>query len=78
EVMTATTTRADHLAWCKERALAYLADGDASQAWASMCSDLRKHPATAAHEGIVLGMRLLVAGHLDGPDAMRRHIEGFN
>lgn len=36
-------TRAEHLAWAKERALAYLEAGDISEAVASMFSDMQKH-----------------------------------
>lgn len=38
-----TTTRADHLAWCKQRALQYVDAGDLTGAYASMTSDLGKH-----------------------------------
>ncbi len=77
--MTETTeTRADHLAWCKAMALQYVDAGDISNAYASMTSDLSKHPGTADHSAITLGMFLLMNGHLSTPDAMRRFIEGFN
>jgi hypothetical protein len=36
-------TREEHLAWCKQRALELLADGDRAGAVASMISDLQKH-----------------------------------
>jgi hypothetical protein len=39
-------TRAEHLAWCKERALEYVARGELLDALASMTSDLGKHPET--------------------------------
>ena len=41
-----TETRAEHLAWCKERALEYVDRGDLAGAVASMMSDLQKHPET--------------------------------
>jgi len=72
------TTRADHLEWCKQRALAYVDAGDCSQAWASMVSDLGKHEETAGHVAIRLGTLLLVGGNLSQPDKMREFIEGFN
>lgn len=75
---TTTTTRADHLAWCKERALTYVELGDLSQAYASMASDLGKHPKTEGHVAIQLGMMMLMGGLLSTPDQMRRFIEGFN
>lgn len=71
-------SRADHLVWCKERALEYVDAGDLQQAFASIASDLNKHPETADHPGVKLGMMLLMSGHLSTPDAMRDHIEGYN
>ena len=35
-----TTTRAEHMEWCKLRARQYLDAGDGQQAFASMMSDL--------------------------------------
>ena len=70
--------RADHLAWCKKRALGYVDAGDLPQAFASMGSDLGKHLGTANHSAIQLGAMLLFAGHLDTPEKMRKFIEGFN
>lgn len=71
-------TRAEHLAWCKARALEYVAAGDNEQAFASMASDLNKHPATEGHSAIQLGMMLMMGGHLSTPDKMRDFINGFN
>ena len=71
-------SRAEHLAWCKRRALEYCDMGDVNQAFASMASDLGKHPKTANHAAIELGMMLLLSGHLSSPNEMRRFIEGFN
>ncbi len=69
-----TMTRAEHLAWCKRRALEYLPD-DPDQAFASMASDLSKHDETRGHAAMKLGMMLLVSGNM--PD-MRTFIEGVN
>lgn len=68
------TTRAEHLAWCKRRALAYLPH-DPQQAFASMASDLGKHDGTCGHAGLEFGMMLLMSGKLTD---MRNFIEGFN
>lgn len=38
--------REQHLAWCKERALAYVDRGDLVNALASFTSDMSKHPET--------------------------------
>jgi hypothetical protein len=71
-------TRAEHLAWCKQRALEYIDNGDVSNAWASMASDLTKHPETENHAAIQLGMMMLMSGHLNSAPEMRKFIEGFN
>jgi hypothetical protein len=71
-------TRAEHLAWCKQRALEYVDRGDTQQAFASMASNLGKHPETAGHSALQLGMMLLMGGHLNSPQKMREFIEGFN
>ncbi len=71
-------TRAEHLAWCKQRALEYVDAGDVNQAFASMVSDLGKHPETANHSAIQLGMMMLMAGHLSDAQKMRLFIEDFN
>ena len=68
--------RAEHIAWCKERALAYLPD-EPEQALASMLSDLSKHAETASTAMAELTMMLMVGGLLGDADAVRRHIEGF-
>ena len=69
--------RAEHLAWAKQRALEYLDRGDLQQAVASMGMDLEQHP---DFTGPVYGM--LTFGGLiairEGPDAVRRWIEGFH
>lgn len=70
--------RAAHLAWCKKRALEYVDNGDVQNAFASMASDMGKHPETQGHAAIELGMMQLMAGMLQSPDEMRRFINGFN
>ena len=71
-------TRAEHLAWCKERALAYVDQGDVQNAFASFVSDLRKHPETENHAGIELGMMEMLIGSLRTPSQMRDFITGCN
>ncbi len=71
-------TRAEHLEWCKQRALEYVERGDWRQAFTSLTSDLGKHPETANHAGIKLGFGLLIGGHLRGAAEMREFINGFN
>ncbi len=67
-------TRAEHIAWCKLRALEYLPD-DPIGAFTSMASDLNKHEGTRGHIGIELGMMMLMTNNLG---EMREFIEGFN
>ncbi len=72
--------RQEHLDWCKQRAIAYVDMGDMHNAFASMASDLSKHPETKNAQTIIntLGMTLLLGGHLKTPDQMRAFINGFN
>ena len=71
-------TRQEHLDWCKQRALEYVDRGETANAYASMASDLTKHPETENHVAIQLGMMLLIGGHLNSPAKMRKFINGFN
>ena len=73
-----TGSRAQHLQWCKNRALEYVDRGDLDQAWASMCSDLDKHPETKDHSAMRFGMVLVMIGQLSTPQKMREFILGFN
>lgn len=73
------TTRTEHLAWCKQRAMEYVKTGDYASAVTSMLSDLSKHPETeAAADGILaqLGMFELMKGPT--ASSITRYIEGFN
>lgn len=71
------TTRDEHLAWCKERAIEILAGGDQAGAVASMISDLGKW------EEPLYGpetMRTLAAAGMlfcQTPQQVRHWIEGF-
>lgn len=76
---TKQPTRAEHLQWCKDRALELVDAGDLQQAFASMCSDLMKHPQTAHHQATnAFGMELMMIGALDTPEEMRKWINGYN
>jgi hypothetical protein len=70
-------TRAEHLAWAKTRALAYLPN-DIPGALASMLSDMRKHEETEHHADLELTGMLMMAGMLESVEQVRKHIEGFN
>ena len=71
-------TRQQHLEWCKKRAHEYLANGDIQNAYASMASDLNKHPETEGHPAVQLGMMLMMSGKLSSPTEMGKFIDGFN
>lgn len=68
-------TRAEHLAWCKQRALEYADRGDITNAIASMLSDLRKHPETERSADLLIAM---TAFTVRTPEEARHWIEGFN
>lgn len=70
-------TRAEHLAWCKDRALMYLDSGDITQAMASFASDLNKHSETAGHPAPELMLMHAMSGLLDAKSC-RDLIEGAN
>lgn len=69
-------TRAEHLKWCKERALEYVKRNDGTQAVASMLSDLRKHPET--ERSVEIGAMLMLGVRMNDMDSVRSFIEGFN
>jgi hypothetical protein len=76
-------TRAEHMAWCKQRAWQefdyYLKEegfeAAAQNAKVSMLSDLGKHPETADSQKTAAMLLLLP---VRSRDDMKRFIEGFN
>lgn len=74
-----TTSRAEHLQWCKGRAKAFL-PGDPGQAFASMMSDLSKHEELSSHCGIEMGTMLMATtpGWTKDASAIGEFIDGFN
>ena len=70
-------TRTEHIEWCKDRALEYTDVGEPTEAFASVMSDLRKHPETNSHTAIELGMILMMGGHLSTTAQMRDFIKGL-
>ena len=71
-------TREEHVAWCKQRANEYIERGEPVEAFTSMASDLGKHPETAEHPGLEIGMMMLVSGLMKTPGQVREFINGFN
>lgn len=71
-------TRAEHLAWCKARAVEMLDSGDIAGAAASMISDLNKHT-EPLYDQITLTTLTMDAMLFRRTAAdMRNWIEGFN
>jgi hypothetical protein len=70
--------RAEHLQWCKDRALEYTKAGDITQAFASFTSDMSKHPETANHPALQMGSMMLFGGHMDSVAETEKWINGFN
>lgn len=74
-------TRAEHLQWCKDRAMEYVTHGDLVNAVTSMASDLTKHPETKDSTTGAMGMLFLLATQqaMAGDAAgVKRYIQGFN
>lgn len=71
-------TERNHMERCKERALEILKSGDIPGAYASIVSDLRNDPSTENHPAIMLGMELMMGGHLSEPEQMEKFINDFN
>lgn len=78
--MGSNVTRQEHLEWCKKRAIEYIDAGNVSEALSSFASDVTKHPETEAIRDTIanLGIPLLMAGAINTPQAMRKHINGYN
>lgn len=72
------SSRAEHLKFCKDRAIKELETGTPNDAWSSMLSDMTKHEETATHPAIELGMMLSMTGHLSTAKQVREFILGFN
>jgi hypothetical protein len=70
--------RAEHLQWCKDRAMEYANRGELTEAVASITSDLTKHPETDGHAGIQMGVMLRFGGLLNTPHEVEKFINGFN
>lgn len=78
ETTTHQPTRAEHLQWCKDRALEYIRAGDVRQGLTSMLSDMRKHPETQDHGALQLQVMLQFSGHLNSQEEAEKFINGYN
>ena len=73
-------TRQQHLQWCKDRAMQYVARGHLVDAVTSMMSDLDKHPETTSTGKALAMLGMMAAQQAQAGDrsAVVRYIEGFN
>lgn len=74
------TTRAEHLQFCKDRAMEYVKKGDLLNAVTSMMSDLEKHPETSTKEAalVILGLLAMQEAQQGDRAGVIRYIQGFN
>lgn len=68
------TDRAEHVRWCKQRAMELLNAGDHQQAVTSMLSDLGKHSETA---GMLEWAGMMGLMSMQSSQEAKRFIEGF-
>jgi hypothetical protein len=70
---------AEHLSWCKARALEYLDTGDLMGAVGSMTSDLQKHSAWSDLRSVGPLFLIGAMNEANGDaHAVRRWVEGWN
>jgi hypothetical protein len=75
----AVTTRQLYLSWCRDRALAILATGDARGAIASMLSDLEQWKGDKLYDAAELEMRRAEAIFFTStPEEIRHWIDDFS
>ena len=67
-------TRAEHLQWAKDRALAYLPQNP-TEALTSFLSDMRKHEETADHPMLPMTAMLMLSGSMED---VGKHIRDYN
>lgn len=70
-------TRAEHLDWCKQRALAHLPENP-SEALVSMLDGLSEHPETKDHPNIQDVAALVLADGLSTAHEVEEFIKDFN
>jgi len=70
--------RAEHLQWCKDRAIEYIENGDIQEGITSMMSDMNKHPETRSDTLNSLSLMMLTSGQLHSMHKAREFINGFN
>lgn len=69
-------TRAEHLAWAKQRAMECVDRGEMLDAIASIPSDLGKHEET--ERSVAMGAMIAITVNRRDSDSVRRFIDGFN
>jgi hypothetical protein len=71
-------TRAEHLQWCKDRALEYVEMGALEMAILSMQSDIRKHPETTLTHPIEVALLRMLFSQPRTAENVRHWIQSFN
>ena len=71
------TTRAEHMKWCKKRALQYAEAGDLQNAVASMGSDLTKHEDTNNSANMMLVLYATSLARNNDRHGVIKWINGF-
>ena len=72
-------SRAEHLQWCKDRAIEILDNGgNVQDAYTSFISDMGKHLETMNHPAIEMGFMMLVSGFNQTSNEMKKFINDFN
>jgi hypothetical protein len=71
-------TRAEHLQWCKDRALEYVELGDLETAILSMQSDIKKHPETTLEQSIEVALLQILFSQPRTAANVRHWIQSFN
>lgn len=66
----------EHLAWCKQRALAHVDKGDLEEAVLSMAIDIQTHPENRMDERTLDALVLATRFHWH-PNGIREWIGGF-
>lgn len=75
---TETTSRKEHLEFCKQRAFEYIEKGDLTQAWGSFMSDMAKHEETRNHPFLDTAVLLISDGHYSTKESLKKFINDFN
>jgi hypothetical protein len=71
------TLRSAHIQNCKNEAYVYLDKNDFASAWAAFYKDMKENKLTENHPALVIGMHLVLSGHITTIEQLRKHIDGY-